>query len=175
MEAQRVAVKSNILYDALAVPSLGAEFKIGEKMTFDLSGQFCGWDVGSHKWKQWAVQPELRYWPCRSFTGHFFGLHLLGGQYNFGNINLPFSFLGTNFRALKDHRRQGWMAGAGVAYGYTWILSRRWSCEAEVGLGWLYTKYDVYECRDCGMKMRKGIAHNYVGLTKAALNIIYNF
>lgn len=119
--------------------------------------------------------PEGRYWFCQAFSGHFVGAHLFGGQFNFGHLNLPFNFLGTDFRKLKDHRFQGWDVGAGIAYGYSWILDRHWNIEAEIGFGWAYTRYDEFECRDCGERLRKNRVHNYVGPTKAALNLIYTF
>lgn len=90
-------------------------------------------------------------------------------------MNLPFSFLGTDFRELKDHRRQGWMVGAGIGYGYSWILDRHWNIEAEIGIGWIYTRYDTYRCADCGKKIKENTPHNYFGPTKAAINIIYLF
>ena len=84
-------------------------------------------------------------------------------------------FLGTDLGQLRDHRRQGWMAGAGVAYGYSWILSRHWNIEAELGLGWIYTRYDRFRCSGCGAKDQSNKVHNYVGPTKAAVNLIYVF
>ena len=37
---------------------------------------------------------------------------------------MGFSMLGTDFGKLKDYRFQGWFVGAGVAYGYAWVLGR---------------------------------------------------
>ena len=67
------------------------------------------------------------------------------------------------------------MFGAGVAYGYSWIIDRRWNMEAEIGLGWVHTIYDVYPCAKCGTKKLSGKHHNYFGPTKAAINLIYTF
>ena len=175
MRAQDVAVKSNLLYDALLSPTLGVEVGLAPKWTLDVSGTINAWAVNDHRWKQWMVQPEARYWFCQRFSGHFVGAHLIGGQYNFGNLNNGIKFLGTDFSKLSDQRYQGWMAGAGVAYGYSWILSRHWNIEAEIGIGWIYTRSDVYNCANCGKKVRSKVPHNYVGPTKAALNIIYAF
>ena len=44
---------------------------------------------------------------------------------------------------LSDRRYQGWFAGGGIAYGYAWILNKRWNLEAELVLGWIYTRYDL--------------------------------
>lgn len=173
--AQKVAVKTNLLYDALLTPDLGAELRLAPQWTAELTANFNGWNIGERRWKQWNLQPEVRYWTCEAFSGHFFGAHLIGGQYNFGHLPLGFKFLGTDFSQLKDHRFQGWMGGAGLAYGYNWILSRHWSLEAEIGLGWIYTRYDKFECADCGRKVETSKPHNYVGPTKAALNLVYNF
>ena len=67
------------------------------------------------------------------------------------------------------------MVGAGIAYGYSWILDRHWNLEAEIGLGWVHTWYDVYPCANCGNKLRSNQHHNYYGPTKAAINLIYTF
>jgi len=173
--AQDVALKTNLLYDALLTPSVGIEIGLAPKWTVDVSGQINNWDVNNHLWKQWVIQPEARYWLCQRFSGHFFGAHALGGQYNFGHVDLPFKFLGTDFRELKEYRRQGWMVGAGIAYGYSWILDRHWNFEAEIGIGWIYTRYDTYRCADCGKKVKANTPHNYFGPTKAAINFVYTF
>lgn len=173
--AQNVAIKTNLLYDATLTLNGGIEARLSPKWTADLSANLNAWTVDGRRWKHWLAQPEARYWFCQAFSGHFVGAHLLGGQYNFGNLDMDFSFLGTDFGKLKDHRYQGWMAGAGIAYGYSWILDRHWNFEAEIGIGWVYTRSDVYECADCGQRVRTGVPHNYFGVTKAALNLVYTF
>lgn len=172
--AQKVALKTNLLYDALLTPDLGVEVKVAPQWTLDLTGNLNAWKVNDRRWKQWSVQPEARYWFCQAFSGHFLAAHLIGGQYNFGNLPLGFNFLGTDFSKLRDNRYQGWMGGAGIAYGYSWILDRHWNLEAEIGVGWIYTHYDKYPCAVCGTKLGSG-HHNYFGPTKAAINLEYVF
>ena len=173
--AQDWAVKTNLLYDATLTVNAGVEHRFAPRWSVDVSGNFNAWTVNEHKWKHWMVQPEARYWFCEAIQGHFVGTHLLGGQYNVGNIDLPFKMLGTNFRNLRDHRYQGWYGGLGVAYGYSWIINRHWNFEAEIGFGWVYTRYDIYPCTHCGTKIAEKHPHNYVGPTKAALNLVYVF
>lgn len=174
-KGQDVALKSNLLYDAILSPNIGIEIGLAPRWTLDLSGNFNLWTVDSHKWKHWLVQPEARYWFCRRFAGHFVGFHLLGGQYNFGNLNLKGKFLGSDFSKLKDHRYQGWGAGAGIAYGYAWPVHPHWNVEAEIGAGWIYTRFDSYPCAKCGNKLDHNKPHNYFGPTKLAVNIVYIF
>lgn len=176
-DAQLVAAKTNIISDAFLNPSLGLEIGVAPKWTVELTGQLNAWTFSKGKrWKHWLAQPEVRYWFCQKFFGHFVGAHLLGGQYNVGGIKgFKHDFLGLHLSRLGDERFQGWYAGAGIAYGYTWILNRHWSFEAEIGVGYVYRRYDVYPCAHCGTKRESGVSRNYVGPTKAALNLIYVF
>lgn len=174
-KAQDVAIKTNLLSDAFANVNAGIEIGLSPRWTLDLSGQYNGWTINERKWKHWLAQPEARYWFCDRFARHFLGFHVLGGEYNVGNIDTNLNFLGTNFGLLKDNRVQGWAVGAGVAYGYSWILGKHWNLEAELGVGYVYTRYDVFECRDCGRKTSSDTPHHYVGPTKAAINLVYVF
>lgn len=174
--AQNVVVKTNLLYDITATANLGIEFKVAPKWTVDISGNLNAWTFSDNKkWKHWVLQPEARYWLCERFNGHFIGAHLVGGIYNMGNWNTDFTFLGTDFGQLKEHRYEGWLVGAGIAYGYHWMLGRHWSVEAEIGIGYVYTQADKYECPRCGEQLENNKPHHYVGPTKAAVNLIYVF
>ncbi len=174
--AQQFGIKTNLLYDATATVNLGAELRVAPRWSIDLSGNLNAWDINNHKWKHWLVQPEARYWFCDATAGHFLAAHLLGGMYNVGNVNLGnLKFLGTDFSHTKDRRYQGWGVGAGVGYGYSWILGKHWNIEAELGIGWIYTRFDVYPCAECGTKLASDRVHNYFGPTKLALNLVYIF
>ena len=162
--AQNVAIKTNLLYDLTTTVNAGVELGLSPRWTLDVSANYNAWTLShDRKWKHWLVQPEARYWFCDPFAGHFLGL------------KNGIKFLGTDFSQLSDHRFQGWMAGAGVAYGYTWILGRYWNLEAEIGLGYIYSRYDKFECAGCGQKTETGQPHHYLGPTKAAVNLIYVF
>lgn len=175
VQAQKVGIKSNLFYDALATVSVGTEIGLTPHWTLDISGSYKGWTIQGRRTKHWLIQPEARYWLRSCFSGHFLGIHLIGGQYNMGGFRANFHFLGSDFRPLKSNRYQGWGAGAGIAYGYAWILGKHWSIEGEIGLGFVYTRYDVFECAGCGKRTENDRAHHYAGPTKAAVNLIYLF
>lgn len=174
-KAQNFALKTNLLSDALLNVNLGMEAGLAPHWSLDVSGQLNLWSVDGRKWKHYAVQPEARYWFCDRFAGHFLGLHVMGGQYNFGHIRNHVNFLGSDFSKLTNYRYQGWAVGAGVGYGYSWVLNKHWNLEAELGLGWMYTRFDVFECKNCGKKIESDKPHNYFGPTKAAINLVYVF
>ena len=177
--AQSVGVKTNLLGAATLNANAGIEIGLAPRWTLDVTGQYNAWPVEGHKWKHWLAQPEARYWFCDRFAGHFVGVHALGGQYNVGNLGdmhgLGIKYGGIDFGRLSENRAQGWAVGAGVSYGYAWILGKHWNLEAELGVGYVYTRYDVYECVDCGRLTESGLTRNYVGPTKAAINLVYVF
>lgn len=176
VRAQEIALKTNLLSDGVLNMNAGAEIGLSPRWTMDVSGEFNGWTLShGRRWKHWAVQPEARYWLCDHFSGHFFGVHVHGGQYNIGGIDGKINLFGTDARKLKDSRYQGWFVGAGVAYGYAWILGRNWNLEAEIGFGYSYTRYDRFSCIGCGKKIEAGKTHLYLGPTKAAVNLVYLF
>lgn len=112
--AQKVAMKTNVLYDASATVNAGVEIGLAPQWTLDVSGNINAWDMSrGRKWKHWFVQPEARYWLCDRFSDHFLAVHAHGGQYNIGHLRNGIFFLGTDFSQLSDYRYQGWFAGAG--------------------------------------------------------------
>ena len=175
VKAQDVAIKTNLLYDATATVNVGVEVGIAPKWTLDISGNLNAWSTKENsRWRHWLVQPEARYWFCDRFSRHFLGFHALGGQYNVGGIKNNISFLGTNFGELTDKRYQGWGVGAGVAYGYAFILGKHWNLELELGVGYVYLNHDIFSCMGCGQKVGSS-NHHYFGPTKAAINLVYLF
>ncbi|WP_029902099.1 DUF3575 domain-containing protein [Prevotella sp. 10(H)] len=158
------ALKTNALYWATTTPNLGFEIGLSEKFTLDISGNYNPWTFSDNKkLKHWLVQPELRYWTCERFNGHFFGLHGHYAEYNVGGIKQ----LG-----LSHRRYEGNLWGAGISYGYHWILGNHWSIEATIGVGYAHLDYDKYGCGHCAAKI-KDDTKNYWGPTKAGLSIIY--
>lgn len=174
--AQKVGVKTNLAADFALNPNIGLEIGLAPKWTLGVDGRFNAWTLsGDKRWKHWAVRPGVRYWLCDRFGGSYFGAYLHGGQYNVGGISLNVNLLGTDFRKLKDTRYQGWFVGGGVSYGYAFVLGRHWNLETEIGVGYSYTRYDRFRCAGCGKKIEINKPHHYVGLTKAAVNLVYLF
>ena len=155
--AQKVAVKTNLLYDATTTMNLGLEIGLGKKWSLDLSGNYNPWKFDD--------ETRLRYWLCEKFNGHFLGLHGHYAKYNVGGM----SFLSDN---MERHRYQGHLWGGGISYGYQWLLGSRWSMEAVLGVGYARLDHSKYPCATCG-SLQKSEKKNYFGPTKAAINILY--
>ena len=159
--SQEIALRTNALSWATTTVNLGAEFKISPRLTAGTDIMYKGWTFLSDNRKMggFLVQPEIKYWFCIPFYKHFMGLHAHYGQYNGG---------------FSKYRYQGDLYGIGVSYGYQWIMSKHWNIEANIGVGYARVKYEQFECKTCGEKVKEG-HKNYVGPTKAAVSLIYLF
>jgi hypothetical protein len=168
--AQNAGVKTNLAHWVTAgSPNLGMEFALGRKYSLEIGGGLNPWVFeNNRKMKHWLVQPEARYWFCEVFNGHFLGLHALASEFNMGGMNVPIGRLSK----LKDYRYEGFAYGAGLSYGYSWILSPRWNLEFNLGGGFAYILYDKFPCEECGEKIESG-TRNYFGITKVTVSLIY--
>lgn len=169
-----LAIKTNLLYGAYALtPNIGIEIALGQRTTLDISGSYNWFNLDGNNSKNkklvhWMVQPEFRYFLCERFNGHFVGAHALYSQYNIGGHELPM-LLG---KGSGDFRHEGWAMGAGVTYGYQWMLGKRLNLELSAGLGYARLRYDKYDCPKCGSKISTE-NKNYFGPTQAAISLIY--
>ena len=169
-KAQDIALKTNLIGWATTSCNVGLEMSTGKKQTMQLFGTLNPWNFGNDKKLHfWNVMPEYRWWTCQKFGGHFFGVHALGGEYNIKNIDLPF---GTLPKTKRGRHYEGWYLGAGITYGYQWLLSKHLNFEAEIGVGYAYSPYKLYG--NCEKELLKDI-RNYVGPTKLGLSLMYMF
>lgn len=133
VSAQRVAVKTNALYWLTATPNLGAEFRLNRHFTLNVEGAVNRLKVGDKlNTKGIGAMPEVRYWfSGRPQARHFVGLMGLVAGYSV-NVKLKSS--------EPRNYHGGAAVGAGLTYGYSFVLSKHWSLETTAGLGLLSIK-----------------------------------
>lgn len=74
---------------------------------------------------------------------------------------------------MKDNRYEvDAFYGGGLAVGYQWLITPRFSMEFELGAGYNRIHYSKYPCTTCGAFKGKGEA-DYVGPTKAAISLVF--
>lgn len=162
VRAQKFAIKTNLISLGTTTLNFGIELGLSSRWTLAISGSYNPWNFYDNiKIAHWTVQPEIRYWTCESFNGHFFGLHALGGEFNFAGVQIF---------EKGDYRYKGVAAGVGISYGYNWVLSKRWNIEASLGLGYISTEYDKIDNSTC--LFTKEMA-TFVMPTRASISFVY--
>ncbi len=136
-DAQRVALKTNVIDWATLSPNLALEVRLDRRFTLDLSmtANPITRDIAGMKLTHFRFQPELRYWFSRPMAQHFMGFDLLGGFYNM-------KFNGNYY--------EGDIWAVGMSYGYALVLNKHWNMEATIGLGYGHLracKYDKFSNR----------------------------
>jgi hypothetical protein len=171
----KLALKSNLLYGAVSfTPNLGVEVGVGERTTLNVSGGYnwinlSGSAKSNKKLVHWIVQPEFRYFLNERFNGHYLGVHGIGSMYNIGGYELPLLLE----KGSKHYRYEGSAYGGGFSYGYQLKIAKQWSIDFNVGLGYMYMKYDKYNCANCGKLQNQGVSKHYFGPTQAGISIMY--
>lgn len=180
VNAQRIGVKTNALYLATSTPNIGLEYAFADRFSLELEGGYNPWTLDSDrnmKAKHFLVSPEVRYWFCEAFNGHFIGINANYTLFNLSGVDVPAVFFPSARSAivledLKNRRSEGWAAGAGLTYGCVWPIARRWNLECTVGLGYWYTDYDKFESRKCGL-FQEHVSHGAFGPTALGISFIY--
>ncbi len=179
VSAQNIAVKTNLLYDASVTINAGVEIGLSRRTTLDISGNYNAWNTNTElneKMRHLLIQPEFRYYFCERMKGHFIGAHAHLLQYNInGNHWLPNIFnSASNLRNMNEakSRYQGEGYGAGVVYGYDWVIVPRFNIEFSVGAGYVYLDYERYGPSKCDPLIEQN-SKNYWGLTKLGISFVY--
>lgn len=170
-----MALKTNMLYDAVALPNIGAEFYLGKNWSIAANWMYGWWDNDhSHRyWRAYGGDLTLRHWfghkaEEKPLTGHHLGIY--GGV-----VTFDFEFGGTGYmgglpgRTLWDRC----CLTAGVEYGYSLPVSRRINIDFTIGLGYLGGKYIKYVPVGPYYKWESTNRLNWFGPTKAEVSLVW--
>lgn len=156
-------IKSNLVYDALLMPSLEVEYRINERWSAAIEGNIAWWhNNGKHKYYQLAtVIPEVRYWfkPQGARRGHYVGLFGGGGWYDLENGG-------------KGYKGEGGMVG--ISYGYMFPVGKYLAFEAGAGVGYLTAKYEEYLPQDGHYVYQQTSRTNWFGPVKLKFALVWN-
>lgn len=175
------AVRTNVLYDAMLLPTLGVEWRMSSDWGVKLDGSFAHWSGdGGKVQKVWLLNPEVRRYLLRNKR---FYVGVSGG---YGEYNIYKYPLGGLFS--KDTGYQGSLWSAGLTVGYQLYLSRHFSVDFNLGLGYTRSEYDSFapvmtEIRipgddfpatECVRVIKEhSKTKNFFGPTQAGINLIW--
>ena len=162
-----MAIKSNMLYDAAAVPNVGMEFYLGRNFSIVGNWMYSWWksDKAAWYWRIYGGDLEMRYWfgkaaEKKPLTGHHIGLY--------GQI-LTYDFIAGKRGYLGDR----WTYAAGIAYGYSLPITKRLNIDFDLGLGYLSGEYKEYIPIDGHYAWQATKYRRMFGPTKAEISLVW--
>lgn len=169
------ALKTNLLYDALILPSIGAEYYLGKNWSITAQWTYGWWDRDKTHfyWRAYGGDLGVRRWfgkkaEEKPLTGHHLGVY--GGA-----VTYDFEFGGTGYMGGLPGKplwsRCNFMAG--VEYGYSLPIARRLNLDFVIGLGWLGGKVIEYKPVNDVYIWEKTHRLNWFGPTKAEVSLVW--
>lgn len=170
-----MAVKTNMLYDLLAVPNLGVEFYAGRNwsVTADWAYAWFDKDRTHHYWRYYGGTLGVRRWfgaaaARKPLTGHHVGVY--GGAFTY-----DFELGGKGYMGGKPGGSlfDRCMVNAGVEYGYSLPISRRLNLDFTLGIGYAGGKQVEYIPEAGKYVWQKTKKINWFGPTKAEISLVW--
>ncbi len=170
-----MGLKTNMLYDVLAVPNIGAEFYIGKNWSVAGNWMYGWWSRNSshHYWRVYGGDVAFRKWfgsasRRKPLTGHHLGLYA-------GVVTYDFEWGGKGYMGgipggtLWDRCQYI----AGIEYGYSLPVGRRINIDFTIGLGYRGGKYLEYIPKDNFYLWESTHRVNWIGPTKAEISLVW--
>lgn len=170
-----MSVKTNMLYDALAVPNIGLEFYLGKNWSVAGNWMYGWWDTNKkHRyWRTYGGDLAIRKWFGKKanekpLTGHHLGIYGQMFTYDFewgGKGYMGGQPGGTLWDELNY--------AAGVEYGYSLPVAKRLNIDFTIGLGYWGGKYYEYTPMDGHYVWQATKNRHWFGPTKAEISLVW--
>ncbi len=180
-----MGVKTNLVGDAIVVPTLGVEIQLAKKFSLDLQGFFTTYNVFNSFDKTtnvYGISPEIRFWPDgRTMRkGQFIGLHARCAWYTLewkdGLLyqNGPENVWEGNFHNAGNNT-PAWSAG--LTYGYSLGFGKKghWGLEFLIGVGYANYQQNTAVYNEGIWELVEHQNKHHFGITRAGINLTYRF
>ncbi|MDE5975852.1 MAG: DUF3575 domain-containing protein, partial [Muribaculaceae bacterium] len=162
-------VKTNLPAWLALWTNVGFEVDLAPHWSLSLPVYYSGFDYfkSTLKFRTFAIQPELRWWPQARNHGFFGGVHFGMAYYNVA--------LDGQFR-YQDHDGRTPALGGGIALGWRFRLNSdpNLTMEASIGGGIYHLDYDMFLNRQDGLLYGRR-SRTFYGIDQAALSLTYRF
>lgn len=163
-----VAVKTNLLYDAVLIPNLGVEVMLKERWSVAANWMYT-WMKCDHRHRYWRIYGGELEWNRRfgrrpkgenRMSGHRLGVY---GQL----LTYDVEWGGRGYLGDK------WSWGGGLTYGYALPVARRLNLDFTVNMGYLGGIYKEYLPIDGHYVWQRTRRMRWVGPTKIGIHLVW--
>lgn len=166
--AQKFSLETNLLdYLNLGTVNLEMNFGVSQHISILAGGRYNGWEFDGKSEHdvlanvQTTAYAGMRYWPWHVYSGWWFAFKGQWQEYGRGGVWRP---------ALEE----GTAMGAGLAAGYTLMLSKSFNINFAAGVWGGVKDYILWNCRHCN-RIREEKSSGFVGLDNVNISISYIF
>lgn len=162
-----MSLRTNLLYDAFLVPTIGAEIHLGK-----------GWTIGGNMMYSWWSMEKYHYYhrvaggdvsirkhfgkkaKNNPLAGHHLGIYgqMLTYDLEYGN---------------KGQMAGKWSYGGGIEYGYSFRIAKKLSLDLSVGMGYFTGEYENYIPEDGHYVWQSTYMRKWIGPTKAEVSLVW--
>lgn len=170
-----MAVYTNMLYDAVAVPNLGIEFYLGRNWSIAANYMHAWWsyDPRHRYWRIYGGEINVRRWFGQAalekpLTGHHIGAYVQALTYDFewgGKGYMGGQPRGTIFDLAHF--------GGGVEYGYSLPVGRRFNIDFSVGVGYIGGKVHEFIPENGHYRWTATKQKHWFGPTKLEVSLVW--
>lgn len=170
-----MALRTNLLEDALLVPNIGAEFYIGRQWSIGANWKYAWWksDRRHDYWRIYGGDISVRRYfggkaAEKPLQGHHLGLYAQIVTYDFetGGKGVMGGVPGGTLWDKMNY-------GGGIEYGYSMPISRRLNLDFTIGLGYIGGEYREYIPVDGCYVWQATKQRHYWGPTKAEVSLVW--
>lgn len=158
-----LAIETNLLFDALAIPNIGAEIGIYKGLT--VGGNYQNIWLRDKAWTRWyrfeGFEAGINWYinkENRPFKDHHIGIY---GQM----VTWDFTIDGRGYLAER------WAYGGGISYGYVLPIGKRFNLDFEIGIGYLGGNMHEYIPEDGHRVWQSYKPFHWIGPTKLGITL----
>lgn len=160
---EHIALKTNLLFYAILMPNIEIEWMFADRWSAALEFQGAWYAKNEpHKvYRLSTLTPEVRYWVINRSRWHgmYTGIFAGGGLYDLCNGK------------KEGHEGEGIMVG--VSAGYMWPISKHFSLDAGLGIGYLRARDKQYQPLDGHFLYQLTKNINYFGPLRLKLSLVW--
>lgn len=170
----RVALKTNLLMDALLVPNIGAEVYLGNDISLSTNWHYAWWNTNSWYWRTYGGEVAVRKWFGKRvadtpLAGHHVGVYAQALTYDFLVFGNKGYMSGEPGQTLFDRANYA----VGIEYGYSLPIAHRLHLDFVLGIGYQGGKYNEYLIQDDCYVWQARKNRGFVGPTKAEVSLVW--